>query len=193
MNRLIPWVIVVLLSFILGGASSVGVRHWFRQHQAVAASVPTTALVRDSARVAMDTAHARHDTVVRWLAGAPADTLGPILRALARRPPLILRDTLYLSLDTAMAGDTGSPEPCEISLSCQEARRLAARDTSWALVADSLRWEARIQSARGDSLDAQLGACLDDQARTYRRGLLHGAGAGLATCKTIETILDLFF
>jgi hypothetical protein len=103
---------------------------------------------------------------------------------------LILRDTLYLSLDTATAGDTGSPEPCSISLSCQDARRLAARDTSWALLADSIRWEERIKAARGDSLEARLGTCLTEKHAAYRRGFLHGTGAGFGVCKVVETALQ---
>ena len=183
------------LAALLGALLGLWAGLWspLRHGAAVDKPAPSTTLVRDSARVSLDTAHARHDTVVRWLARAPADTLGPILRALARRPPLILRDTLYLPLDTAMAGDSGSPEPCDLSVSCQEARRLLARDTSWSLLADSIRWELRIQSARSDSLSDRLGTCLAEKNESYGRGFLHGAGTGFVVCKAIDAAIQFFF
>lgn len=187
MSRLTPWLLVALLAILQAYS-------WLRPRPgAPHVSTVSTTLVRDSARVAMDTAHARHEVQIKWLARAPADTLGPILRALARRPPLVQRDTIYLLLDTAAAGDSGSPEPCDISVSCQEARRLLARDTSWSLLADSIRWEDRIKSARGDSLEAHLSTCLAEKHSAYGHGFLLGSGTGLGVCASLEAILKIFF
>ena len=163
--RALPWLLLALVVLLVA----------LDRHRIPAASVQT---VRDSVRLERATANVRHDTVIRWLARAPADTLGPILRALARRPPLVIRDTAWLPLadSSSMAMDTGSIEPCEVLVSCQEARRLIARDTSWSLVQDSLRGDLAVCEAALDS------ASRARHQWGFRAGAVAGFGAGVAVC-----------
>lgn len=162
--KVLPWFLLALVAILVA----------LDRHHTPSASVQP---VRDSVRLERALANVRHDTVIRWLARAPADTLGPILRALARRPPLVIRDTAWLPLDsTRTAGDSGSPEPCEVLVSCQEARRLIARDTSWSLVQDSLRGDLAVCEAAVDS------ASHAPRPWGFRPGAVVGFAAGIAAC-----------
>lgn len=162
--KALPWLLLALVAILVA----------LDRHRIPTASVQP---VRDSVRLERAAANVRHDTVIRWLARAPADTLGPILRALARRPPLVIRDTAWLPLDTfRTTEDTGSSEPCEILVSCQEARRLIARDTSWSLVQDSLRGDLAVCEAALDS------ASRARHQWGFRAGAVAGFAAGVAVC-----------
>lgn len=160
--KALPWLLLALVALLVV----------LDRHRIPAASVQP---VRDSVRLERAAANVRHDTVIQWLARAPADTLGPILRALARRPTLVIRDTAWLPLadfpSTAM--DTGSIKPCEVLVSCQEARRLIARDTSWAMVLDSLRGDLGICAAEKDSMAHY------SPSRTLLSGIPTGAAIGV--------------
>jgi hypothetical protein len=140
-------------------------------------------VVRDSVDSSWHQQEAKRDTFRVFLRTASADTLGAILRDRARRPPLFIHDTLLA--DTATTeGDTGSLGPCEVAISCQEARRLVLRDSSSMLLIDSLRGAMVISHAERDSVAT---AC---QPRTPWRaaGIGFGVGyvAGLATCVVLR-------
>lgn len=136
-------------------------------------------VTRDSVKASWATQLIKHDTFVRFVRVASADTLGAILRDRARRPPLFVRDTVWI--DTMTTGeDDGSSIPCEVAISCQEARRLVLRDSASMLLIDSLRGDVVISQAERDSLDA---AC---QPRTPWSAAGIGFAAGLAVCAVLR-------
>jgi hypothetical protein len=135
-------------------------------------------VVRDSVQASWGAQIVKHDTFRIFLRTASADTLRAILRDRARRPPLFIHDTIQADTMTT-EGDAGSPGPCEVALSCQEARRLVLRDSASMLLIDSLRGAVVISQAERDSLDA---AC---QPRTPWSAAGIGFAAGLAVCAVL--------
>ena len=134
---------------------------------------PSTVAVRDSARASADSQRVHVDTVVRWLRRAPADTMAAILRDRARRPAILGTDTVWL-----FAPDTSTDSA---TLSRGELAGLEAHHAVDSALVDSLRWDARIQAVRGDSLANRLSACLTDRSGTtaWGRGFLTGVATGV--------------
>ena len=147
---------------------------------------PTTAAVRDSIQVRRDTVRVQTTEYITRIKRVPADTLGPILRALAARPVIRVHDTLKLDSNGA---DTG----CVVSLTCSEARRLVLRDTLEQVTKDSTAGDLRIQTIRADSLSAHLSQCLDEKSRAYGRGFLHGSATGAGICLGLKAAVNLLF
>ena len=175
----LPWLLVcALLAALL----------WGYTHPRTVRDLPTTAAVRDSIQVHRDTVRVQTTEYITRIKRIPADTLGPILRALAARPVIRVHDTLKLDSNGV---DTG----CVVSLTCSEARRLVLRDTLQQVAHDSTAGDLRIQTVRSDSLANRLGACLADRSSAvtaYGHGFLHGAATGAGVCIGLETVVNLF-
>lgn len=177
--KALPWLLVAILTAVV---------MWGYSHpRAVTISGPavSTASVRDSAAASADSQRTHVDTVVRWLKHAPADTLAAILRDRARRPAILGRDTVWL-----FAPDTTTDSA---TLSRGELAGLEAHHAVDSALVDSLQWEARIQTVRGDSLAGRLGACLADRSSVvtaYGRGFLHGSIAGAGVCLAIDFLTN---
>ena len=165
--KALPW----LLAAILAALVTWGYLH--PRTVEIPGPTPSTAAVRDSARASTDSHRVRIDTVVRWLRRAPADTMAAILRDRARRPAILGRDTVWIP-----APDTSTDSA---TLSRGELAGLEAHHAVDSALVDSLRWDARIQTVRGDSLAHRLGACLDDRsgATAWGRGFLAGVATGV--------------
>lgn len=148
--------------------------------------VISTAPVRDSIQIRRDTVRVQTTEYITRIKRIPADTLGPILRALAARPVIRVHDTLKLDSNGV---DTG----CVVSLTCSEARRLVLRDTIQQVAHDSTAGDLRIQTVRADSIANRLGACLADRSSAvtaYGRGFLHGSIAGAGVCLAIDILTN---
>lgn len=172
----LPWLLVcALLAALL----------WGYTHPRTVCDLPTTAAVRDSIQIRRDTVRVQTTEYITRIKRIPADTLGPILRALAARPVIHVHDTLKLDSNGI---DTG----CVVSLTCSEARRLVLRDTLQQVANDSTAGDLRIQTVRADSLSAHLSQCLDEKSRAYGRGFLHGAATGAGVCIGLKTVVNLF-
>lgn len=175
--KALPWLLVcALLAALL----------WGYTHPRAVRDLPTTVSVRDSIQVRHDTVRIHTTEYITRIKRIPADTLGPILRALAARPVIRVHDTLKLDSNGV---DTG----CVVSLTCSEARRLVLRDTVEQVAKDSAAGDLRIQTARADSLAAHLGACLDEKSRAYGRGFLHGAATGAGACIVLKAAVNFLF
>ena len=162
---------------------------WGYTHPRTVRDLPTTASVRDSIQVRRDTVRVQTTEYVTRIKRIPADTLGPILRALAARPVIRVHDTLKLDSNGV---DTG----CVVSLTCSEARRLVLRDTLQQVATDSTAGDLRIQTVRADSLANRLGMCLADRSSAvtaYGRGFLHGAATGAGVCIVIKAAVNFLF
>ena len=167
-----------ILTAILAALVAWGYLH-HREAQ-VPGPTPTTAAIRDSARASADSQRVRIDTVVRWVRSARADTMAAILRDRARRPAVLGRDTVWIP-----APDTTGDSGC---LSREELAGLEVHHAVDSATADSLRWEAKIQAVRGDSLAAHLGACLQEKRPSVSFPISFGLGyaAGIATCVVLQ-------
>ena len=173
----LPWLLVcALLAALL----------WGYTHPRTVCDLPTTAAVRDSIQIRRDTVRVQTTEYITRIKLIPADTLGPILRALAARPVIRVHDTLSLDSNGV---DTG----CIISLTCSEARRLVLRDTLQQVAHDSTAGDLRIQTVRADSLAAHLSQCLEDKSRAYGRGFLHGAATGAGVCIVLKAAVNFLF
>lgn len=173
----LPWFLVcALLAALL----------WSYIYPPTVRDLPTTTSVRDSIQVHRDTVRVQTTEYIVRIKRIPADTLGPILRALAARPVIRVHDTLKLDSNGV---DTG----CVVSLTCSEARRLVLRDTLQQVAHDSAAGDLRIQTVRADSLAAHLGACLDEKSRAYGRGFLHGAATGAGVCIVLKAAVNFLF
>jgi len=92
---------------------------------------------------------------------------------------MFIHDTILA--DTMTTGeDAGSSEPCEVAISCQEARRLVLRDSASMLLIDSLRGAVVISQAERDSIAT---AC---RPRTPWSAAGIGFAAGLAVCAVLR-------
>lgn len=172
-----PWFLVcALLAALL----------WSYIYPPAVHDLPTTASIRDSIQVRRDTVRVQTTEYITRIKRIPADTLGPILRALASRPVIRVHDTLKLDSNGV---DTG----CVVSLTCSEARRLVLRDTLQQVAHDSTAGDLRIQTVRADSLAAHLSQCLDEKSRAYGSGFLHGAATGAGVCIVLKTAVNFLF
>ena len=98
----LPWILIgALLAALL----------WNSTHPRTVRALPTTAAVRDSIQVHRDTVRVQTTEYITRIKRIPADTLGPILRAMAARPVIRVHDTLKLDSNGV---DTG----CTVSLTC---------------------------------------------------------------------------
>lgn len=166
------WILALATSIVAGLAI-----HALRSDSSQPVS---TAHVRDSVAIADAAREARYDSFAAAIALAQADTLGAILRDRARRPPLRIVRTDTVRDTIRMAGDTGSPELCEVVLSCHDARALALRDSALVMTSDSLRGALAIQAA---TIDSVVAACRPPSP-WKGHGIAFGAGfaTGLAVC-----------
>ena len=158
------------LIFGLIGAALLVWLHWSNPQ----IPIGSVMLVRDSVERVRVVEVAKHDTLIRWLRTAPADTLGAILRDRARRPPIVLRDTVILK--DSVTQDTS----CKITLTCWEARSLALQGPSGVLVIDSLRGDITIKDAMIDSL--KEGCKPKSPWTAFGTGFGIGYAAGIGTC-----------
>lgn len=176
-----PWLLVAILTAVV---------MWGYSHPrtvTIPGPTPSTASVRDSAAASADSHRVRIDTVVRWLKRAPADTLAAIMRDRARRPAVLGRDTVWLFAPDATTDSA--------TLSRGELAGLEAHHAVDSALIDSLRWDARIQTVRGDSLANRLGVCLADRSSVvtaYGRGFLHGAAVGAGVCIAAKGVAAFF-
>lgn len=174
-----PWILAAILAALVA---------WGYVHPRtveIPGPTPSTAAVRDSARASAGSQRAHVDTVVRWLRSAKADTMAAILRDRARRPAVLGRDTVRL-----FAPDSSTDSA---TLSRGELAGLEAHHAVDSALVDSLQWEARIQTVRGDSLANRLGVCLADRSSVvtaYGRGFLHGAAAGAGACIAVNAFIN---
>lgn len=172
-----PWILIGTLLAALA---------WNYTHPRTIRALPATAAVRDSIQIHRDTVRIQTTEYITRIKRVPADTLGPILRALAARPVVRVHDTLKLDSNGI---DTG----CVVFLTCSEARRLVLRDTLQKVAHDSTAGDLRIQTVRADSLAAHLSQCLDDKSRAYGSGFLHGAATGAGVCLSLKAAVNFFF
>lgn len=139
---------------------------------------PSTAAVRDSVALADSVRAERFDSFASVVVHATADTLAIILRDRARRPPLrVVRVTDTIRDTVTTAEDVGSSQPCEVALSCHDARSLVLRDSALVMLSDSLRGSIAIQDAVIDSLEA---VCAPRRSPVAAFGM--GFVAGVAVC-----------
>jgi hypothetical protein len=167
------WIIVALFAIIV---ATVGLSVWAKS-QEPSGPVPATAAVRDSIRIQRETVQVHTVEYVTRIKRIPADTLGPILRALAARP-------------LVQGPDTIQPEPedttCRIMLTCEEGRRLAIRDTLKQVAQDFTNGDLRIQEVRADSLAVRLDQCLNRKPSwSYVAAFEAGYLAGTVVTATI--------
>lgn len=169
----------MILAMVVG----VGVLLWPFRDSPAASTKP----VRDSVRLVDSVRAVAFDSFAAQVIHAPADTLAAILRDRARRPPIrIVRvhDTITIGDTMTTAGGVGSPELCEVALSCSDARALVLRDSALSMLPDSLRGVIAIRDAVIDSVTATC------QPVTPWRGygVAFGAGyaAGLLTCVVVR-------
>lgn len=172
-----PWILAALLAAVV----MRGYSH--PRTIQIPGPTPSTASVRDSARASADSQRVHIDTVVRWVRVAKADTLAAILRDRARRPAILGRDTIWL-----FAPDTSTDSA---TLSRGELAGLEVHHAVDSALVDSIRWDARIQTTRADSLASRLGTCLTDRS-SYVRGLLQGAAVGAGVCILAKGALAIF-
>jgi len=174
------WGIAALILLLVALAASVVL---FPEHRVATATDARPKAVRDSVDTVWREQEARHDTFRIWLRMASADTLGAILRDRARRPPVLIHDTI--SGDTMTTPeDKGSSQECEVAISCHEARSLILRDSALIMLSDSLRGVIAISRAERDSLDS---ACRPHTPwRAAEMAFVGGYAAGLATCLVLR-------
>lgn len=169
--KTLPWILTVILTAVV-------VWSYF-QPEPVPAVIPSTVFVRDSANASADSQRAHIDTVVRWVRAAKVDTMAAILRDRASHPAVLGHDTVWVP-----APDTTGDSAC---LSRETLAGLEVHHAVDSATIDSLGWDARIQSVRGDSLEARLGACLKEK-RPLFTPIAFGLGyaAGIATCVVLR-------
>lgn len=151
-----------------------------KEHPEVAAT--STQPLRDSIKAKRDTVEKITTVYITKIKHITADTLGPILQALAAR-------------DVVYKGDTLKTEPdidsCDIQLSCSEARRLLWRDTVKTTVQDSTSDDVKIQEARADSISARLETCLNKKPfigyiAAFEAGYVAGTVVTAGVCLLIK-------
>lgn len=160
-----------LLACILGQLA--GFAFWFTFQRSPDPLIDTRPqVVRDSVEVIRAVERLRVDTLVRWLPRASADTMAAILRDRARRPVVMLGDTVRLESD--------SVETDSVCLSAGDARGTILHKVADSVRIDSLHQEIAIMRSERDSMAT---GCLP---RTPWSAAGLGFAAGLAVCAVLR-------
>ena len=167
--------------FALALAAIIAVVAWTIAHP-VPKPIHHPYIVRDSVASVRSMETVRVDTIIRWLPRAPVDTMSAIMRDRARRPVVVLGDTVWMdSTETDTVHDS-------VCLSSNDARRTILHDVADSIRGDSLRQELRITRSVLDSVEND---CIPSSPWRsagigFGVGFGIGYGAGIATCFALK-------